>query len=73
MTAQEQIQAADKRLRVAVIGGGIAGLTAAYDLTRAQTSAGPDSPPSPDVTVFEGGAVLGGLAAGAFLSPSLHQ
>ena len=64
MTAQEQIQAADKRLRVAVIGGGIAGLTAAYDLTRAQTSAGPDSPPSPDVTVFEGGAVLGGLAAG---------
>ncbi len=41
--------------RVAIIGGGIAGLSAAYDLTRQ---------PGTSVTVFEGGDVLGGLAAG---------
>lgn len=41
--------------RVAIIGGGIAGLTAAYDLARlAHTS----------VTVYEGAPQLGGLAAG---------
>lgn len=41
--------------RVAIIGGGIAGLTAAYDLTR---------DPATTVTVYEGSAHLGGLAAG---------
>lgn len=41
-----------------MIGGGVAGLTAAYDLTRAAES-GPVA-----VTVYEGSAALGGLAAG---------
>ncbi|RIK50877.1 MAG: hypothetical protein DCC57_11295 [Chloroflexi bacterium] len=41
--------------RVAIIGGGIAGLSAAYDLART---------PGFAVTVLEGGAALGGLAAG---------
>jgi protoporphyrinogen oxidase len=45
-------------LRVAIIGGGISGLTAAYDLTRQSTDA------TPQVTIYEGGAQLGGLAAG---------
>lgn len=44
--------------RIAVIGGGLAGLTAAYDLTRVT------GPASPQVTVYEAGASLGGLAAG---------
>ncbi len=53
---------ADKPLRatprrIAIIGGGIAGLTAAYDLLRSA-----DSPI--EVTIYEGGAQLGGLAAG---------
>ncbi len=43
--------------RVAIIGGGIAGLTAAYDLTR-------DPARPTEVTLYEGGAQLGGLAAG---------
>lgn len=43
--------------RIAIIGGGIAGLTAAYDLLR--NSDGPV-----EVTIYEGGAHLGGLAAG---------
>jgi len=43
-------------LRVAIIGGGVAGLSAAFDLTRGPTPA--------DVTVYEAGATLGGLAAG---------
>ena len=44
-------------MRVAIIGGGIAGLTAAHDLTAAGDG-------RYAVTVFEGGAQLGGLAAG---------
>ena len=43
--------------RIAIIGGGIAGLSAAYDLTK------PSAAPA-QVTVFEAGSVLGGLAAG---------
>lgn len=43
-------------LRVAVIGGGIAGLTAAYDLTKAR--------PGTQVTIYEAESRLGGLAAG---------
>lgn len=46
--------------RVAIIGGGIAGLTAAYDLTRQK----PNGTIPPAVTVFEGSPRLGGLAAG---------
>lgn len=45
-----------------MIGGGIAGLTAAYDLTRGPNPAA--------VTVFEAGAELGGLAAGFRGRPS---
>ncbi len=41
--------------RIAIIGGGIAGLSAAYDLTRR---------PGLAVTVYEGSDTLGGLAAG---------
>ena len=43
--------------RIAIIGGGIAGLTAAYDLLC--SAEGPV-----EVTIYEGGALLGGLAAG---------
>lgn len=43
--------------RIAVVGGGIAGLTAAYDLTR-------DPARPAHVTIYEAGATLGGLAAG---------
>jgi protoporphyrinogen oxidase len=43
---------------IAIIGGGVTGLTVAYDLTRQHTAA------TPQVTIFEGGSQLGGLAAG---------
>ena len=46
----------DAPLRVAIIGGGIAGLSAAFDLTQGAQPA--------HVTVYEGAARLGGLAAG---------
>lgn len=42
-------------VRIAIIGGGVTGLTAAYDLSRNQQAA---------VTVYEAGPHLGGLAAG---------
>jgi protoporphyrinogen oxidase len=45
--------------RVAIIGGGITGLTAAYDLTRPARRKRAVA-----VTVFEGAPYLGGLAAG---------
>jgi protoporphyrinogen oxidase len=48
---------AERPRRVAIVGGGIAGLTAAYDLTRDQAR-------PTEVTIYEGGAELGGLAAG---------
>lgn len=47
--------------RVAIVGGGIAGLCAAYDLARAAAEQG--RPPI-SVTVFESSDRLGGLAAG---------
>lgn len=43
-------------MRIAVIGGGLAGLTAAYDLAK--------SLPKAEITVFEAGSHLGGLAVG---------
>jgi protoporphyrinogen oxidase len=43
--------------RIAIIGGGIAGLSAAYDLTRSTAH-------QAEVTVYEGSQQLGGLAAG---------
>ena len=46
-------------IRVAIIGGGVTGLTAAYDLAGSSTAAAPIQ-----VDVFEGGTELGGLAAG---------
>jgi protoporphyrinogen oxidase len=49
--------------RVAIIGGGLTGLTAAYDLLQA-------SPGNYTVTVYEAGAQLGGLAAGFKGKPS---
>jgi protoporphyrinogen oxidase len=45
-------------VRVAIIGGGVTGLTTAYDLTRAQNGG------RFAVTVYEGAPQLGGLAAG---------
>ena len=53
MEATEQSKPGD--IRVAIIGGGIAGLTAAYDLARQGGYA---------LTVYEGNPFLGGLAAG---------
>lgn len=46
--------------RVAIIGGGVTGLSAAYDLTRQQTQ----GQPAPRVTIYESSETLGGLAAG---------
>ena len=46
-------------MRVAIIGGGVAGLTAAYDLAGRSNDAAPVR-----VDVYEGGSELGGLAAG---------
>jgi protoporphyrinogen oxidase len=49
-----------KRPRVAIVGGGVAGLAAAYDLAGHAVPSGA----RPSVTIFEGGPQLGGLAAG---------
>ena len=45
--------------RIAIIGGGVTGLTAAYDLARAAAPLA-----RPEITVYEHGTQLGGLAAG---------
>lgn len=52
------------RARVAIIGGGVAGLTAAYDLAGHERLA-----KRVEVDVFEGGTELGGLAAGFYGRP----
>lgn len=57
MTIPNPQAQARRPLRVAIIGGGIAGLAAAYDLARASTVRS-------EVTVYEASATLGGLAAG---------
>ncbi len=46
-------------MQIAVIGGGIAGLTAAYDLAQQYFNGQP-----PQITIYEGNEQLGGLAAG---------
>ena len=51
---------ADSAPRIAIIGGGIAGLTAAYDLTKML----PGGMPPPQVTIYEASPTLGGLAMG---------
>ncbi len=50
---------ADRPFRIAIIGGGITGLSAAYDLARHNELAQPV-----EVVVYEAGTELGGLAAG---------
>ena len=45
--------------RIAIVGGGVTGLTAAYDLTR---GAAPGA--RPEVTIYEHSTQLGGLAGG---------
>ena len=54
---------ADKPKRIAIIGGGITGLTAAYDLLRQQKE-------PVAITIYEAGDQLGGLAAGFKGKPS---
>lgn len=49
----------ERSLRIAVIGGGVTGLAAAYDLVGRRDVTTPI-----EVVVYEGGAELGGLAAG---------
>ena len=56
MTPQDPTERSGQPRRIAIIGGGITGLTAAYDLARLS--------PAPEVTIFEHGEQLGGLAAG---------
>lgn len=46
--------------RIAIIGGGLAGLTAAYDLTHQRDGGAP----APEVVIYERSEALGGLAAG---------
>jgi uncharacterized protein with NAD-binding domain and iron-sulfur cluster len=48
---------AEARRRIAILGGGIAGLTAAYELTS------PDQPNPPEVTLYQLGWRLGGKCA----------
>lgn len=57
MNHESQSQAADTE-HIAIVGGGVTGLTAAYDLT-AESAKGRFR-----VTLFEGAPYLGGLAAG---------
>ena len=66
MTPEKSADLANPPRRIAIIGGGVTGLTAAYDLTRAAAAPGGVPGPSakPQVTVYEHGAQLGGLAGG---------
>lgn len=57
MTIDKQDRASGA-LRVAIIGGGVTGLTAAYDLTQ------PTAQGRFEVSIFENAVYLGGLAAG---------
>ncbi|MCS6827664.1 MAG: NAD(P)/FAD-dependent oxidoreductase [Caldilinea sp.] len=57
MNHEAQPSAADA-VRIAIVGGGVTGLTAAYDLTCATLAR------RFDVTLFESASYLGGLAAG---------
>ena len=66
MTPEKSADLANPPRRIAIIGGGVTGLTAAYDLTRAAAAPGGMPGPSarPQVTIYEHGAQLGGLAGG---------
>lgn len=57
-TVETTVVSAHKAERIAIIGGGLAGLTAAYDLTRNAYGQ------VPDITIYEASPNLGGLAAG---------
>ncbi|MBV7339702.1 NAD(P)/FAD-dependent oxidoreductase [Chloroflexi bacterium TSY] len=50
--------------RVAIIGGGITGLTAAYDLARNKDNIGAAKEAAAAITIYESNSFLGGLAAG---------
>ena len=58
-TADDADRSQAPPFRIAVIGGGVTGLTAAYDITQRQDLPGPVK-----VVVYEGGVELGGSAAG---------
>ena len=66
MTPEKTADLANPPRRIAIIGGGVTGLTAAYDLTRPAAAPGAPAgcPARPQVTIYEHGAQLGGLAAG---------
>ena len=49
-----------RALRVAIVGGGVTGLTAAYDLAAMNVASSVQA----EVTLFEGSSYVGGLAAG---------
>ena len=63
MTPEKSADLANAPRRIAIIGGGVTGLTAAYDLTRACGRWGP-ARVAAEVTIYEHGTQLGGLAAG---------
>ena len=65
MTPEKSADFANAPRRVAIIGGGVTGLTAAYDLTRPPAGESAPGPAGlPEVTIYEHGTQLGGLAAG---------
>jgi protoporphyrinogen oxidase len=64
MTPENTAEVPGAPRRIAIVGGGVTGLAAAYDLTRLPRAAGTDGGAAPQVTIFEHAAQLGGLAAG---------
>lgn len=62
MTPENSADPALGSRRIAIVGGGVTGLAAAYDLARQATSAAPAA--RPQVTIYEHASFLGGLAGG---------